>query len=34
MAAAAMIGGMNEPEFLVSAQAEQEWIARCLEAVL
>ena len=34
MAAAAMIGGMNEPEFLVSAQAEQEWIARCLEAGL
>lgn len=31
-----MIGAMNrnEPEFLVSAQAEQEWIARCLEAGL
>lgn len=31
-----MIGAMNriEPEFLVSAQAEQEWIARCLAAGL
>lgn len=31
-----MIGAMNptEPELLVSAQAEQEWIARCLEAGL